>query len=68
MSRHGRYITWGERIDAAKAEVARAEAIVRQRPSAIERLEMARAVLCDLEAAMKAKGKRRSHVARTVQL
>jgi hypothetical protein len=68
MALHRRYTTWGERIDQAKAEVARAEAIVRLRPAAIERLEMAREVLAKLEAQRRVLGKRRSHVARQVNL
>lgn len=65
---HGRYITWGERIDEAKREVERATAVVKLRPSAAERLVMAQDVLARLRAAMKAAGKRRSHVARTINI
>lgn len=67
MAHHGRYITWGERIDEAKREVERAEAYLKLRPAS-DRLERAHAYLAALESERKVRGKRRSHTARTVNI
>lgn len=67
MALHGRFKTWGEKIDEARLEVERATAHLKLRPAS-DRLERAQAVLAALEAERKARGKRRSHVARTINI